>query len=84
MPVKKRRSKARPHPITPEAVLAWRTGDESEVRTLLGLKPWQLSPFDAAQDCPYPTGTMGEQSYQLAQQLRMELEVADADQAPRG
>lgn len=82
MPVKKRGEKARPHPITPEAVAAYQRGDDRALRMLLNLKPWHLSPLDVdAGDSPYPAGTAGAESYGLALELRDELEAAHARKA---
>jgi hypothetical protein len=38
--------------ITPEAVTAWQAGDWHGVNRALGVKPWQVSPFDV--DGPKP------------------------------
>lgn len=78
MPVKKRPDKARPHPVTREAVAAYRAGDETKLRQLLRLKPWQLSPLGLPETCPYPDKSAAGASYHLARDLRDELEASDA------
>ena len=40
--------------ITPEAVKAYLDEDDGELRRLLGLKPWEISPLDAVGPCVYP------------------------------
>jgi hypothetical protein len=36
--------------ITPEVVEAWRVGDWHGLNRLLGVKPWETSPFDIDED----------------------------------
>lgn len=62
--------------ITPEAVAAYRAGDELALHRALRLRPWQASPIGAVGPCPWPPGTGGHESWALAVELRAELERA--------
>lgn len=81
MPAKRRTPKNRDHPITPEAVAAFVAADETALRQLWKLRPWQWpSPIDAIGPCPYAKGTSGAEWWPLAQELRAELvEAAGCD-----
>ena len=79
MPVKQRRAKANPHAITPAVTEAYAARDRTSLHQLLHLPPWAPSPLDAAGECPWPAGSVGMQTWSLAQKLRAEIkEVADA------
>lgn len=73
MPVKRRKAKRAEHPITPEAIAAFRRRDRVGLHRALGLKPWHPSPLDAGGDCPWHSGSMGAKSWSLATELRAEL-----------
>jgi hypothetical protein len=63
--------------ITTEMRLAFEAGDNTKLRDLLGLKPWQLSPLDVDDGpCVYGRGTGGAESWPLAVALRKRLSVA--------
>jgi len=79
MPVKIRKSKARDHRITEEAVAAFIARDYQALHHALGLPPWEESPLYA--DRTYvPSGPLDPTSWlysvRQAQQLRRELEAA--------
>lgn len=77
MPTKRRTPKRAEYPITAEAIGAFLAGDETTLRRLWGLRPWQWpSPITAVGDCPYPRGTSGAEWWPLAQELRAELVAA--------
>jgi hypothetical protein len=38
-------------------------GDDDKLRSLLGLKPWEISPLDAVGECRYPSGCAGALSW---------------------
>ena len=77
MPIKKRSAKSKPHRITPEAIAAFVAGDYIALHRALGLAPWQCSPLDADDGpSPWPTGTVGADSWPLARALRDELRAA--------
>jgi hypothetical protein len=76
MPTKRRTPKTRDHPITPEAVAAYRAGDALALHRALNLKPWTASPLDAGGACPWSPGSGGAETWQLAVDLRAELEAA--------
>lgn len=49
----------------------------NELDSLLGLRPWETSPLDAAEaESPYPPGTGGAISFGQAKGLRAKLEAA--------
>jgi hypothetical protein len=50
MPTKRRRLANRQIGISPAAVEAWRIGDFHGLNQALGIRPWELSPFDASED----------------------------------
>ena len=52
---------------------AFEAGDRAELRRLLNLKPWQVSPLDVAGPCPHPSNTGGALSWPHARALREEL-----------
>jgi hypothetical protein len=82
MAVKRRVGKARAHPITPEAVEAYRAGDRGALHRVLGLKPWEASPFfpDGPDDVsPWPEGSGGARSWPQALELKEQLEVLARD-----
>jgi hypothetical protein len=66
--------------ITPAAIEAYRTKDGRAIRGALGIKLWEMTPFDVAgreRDPPDPdAGHVWEQSYFKARTLRDELEAA--------
>jgi hypothetical protein len=73
MAIKRRAPKRADHPITQEAVEAFRAGDGPALHRALKLKPWQASPIDAAGAAPCcNTAT----NWPLALRLRAELEAA--------
>ena len=74
MPAKRRTLKLRSHRITPAAIEAYRTGDESALHVALGLKPWEPSPINAEGERPWPRGTAGAENWERARELRLELE----------
>lgn len=45
MPIKRRRSKLKPHIITPEVLAAFEAEDERALRSALKLPPWSASPL---------------------------------------
>jgi hypothetical protein len=73
VPIKRRTPKRRDHPITPEAISAFRRGDEAALHRALGLKPWHPSPLQAGGDSPWTGSSMGAKSWALATELRAEL-----------
>jgi len=75
MPAKRRTPKNRDHPITPDAVAAYRAGDWLRLHRTLGLRPWQGSPLDAKGARPR---WWAEADWNLAAELREELEAAHA------
>ena len=76
MPAKRSSAKKRDHPITPEAVDAYRRGDRTYLQRTLSLRPWQPSPLGAAGACPWLVGSSGARDWPLAIALRAELEAA--------
>ena len=76
MPLKRKTSKQRDTRITPEAVEAYRAGDEMALHRALGLKPWEPSPIDAIGNCPWSEGSGGSLSWAKVKALRGELEAA--------
>jgi hypothetical protein len=77
MPVKRRVAKVREYRITPEAVAAFRAGDDTALCRLLGIRPWQASPLDATGPLPaWATDGPYAASWETARQLRYELEKA--------
>jgi hypothetical protein len=73
MPSKRRTAKRCDHAITPEAVAAFRRGDQAALHRALGLKPWHPSPLRAEGEAPWSGSTMGAKSWALAVELRAEL-----------
>ena len=71
MPLKRRQSKARSHRITPEAVAAFKAGDEEALRVALDLPLWHASPLWT--ENVYPPTSAGGFTFKAAQELRMEL-----------
>ena len=68
--------------ITPEAIEAYRTHDRRAIRGALGLKLWEMTPFDVAgreRDPPTPGETDVWAQSLKAMALRDELEAAIAD-----
>jgi hypothetical protein len=62
-----------------EIVDAFARRDHRTLYTLLGLKPWEISPLDADDGpCPYPGTCAGAQSWPHAQRVRRALEKAVA------
>ena len=59
--------------ITKAMADAFEAGDRAELRRLLNLKPWQVSPLDVAGPCPHPSNTGGALSWPHARALREEL-----------
>jgi hypothetical protein len=78
MPTKRRKIQPQRHGLTPEALEAWREGDKSALRTALGIKPWQISPFDVAsyRRVPGTTPNAYDQSWPMALELRKRLMLA--------
>jgi hypothetical protein len=68
MPIKRRSAKARAHRITPEAIDAFKRGDEIALMRALGLKPWDMSPLET--ECPYAKGTSAALSWPKVCELR--------------
>lgn len=56
MPVKRRRSKLKPHNITPEVLAAFEAEDERALRAALKLPPWSASPLWTDLEGPPPYG----------------------------
>jgi hypothetical protein len=75
MPVKRRLSKANPHRITPDAVLAFYDHNMIGLHRALGLKPWMPSPLDVFQVEP-PAWASGPCAafWPVAWGLRLDLE----------
>ena len=57
MPIKRRVAKVRNDRITPEAIAAFRAGDELALHRALNLRPWQPSPIVV--DGPNPPADAG-------------------------
>lgn len=79
MPIKKRPHKSRAHRITPEAIAAFRSGDQRAMHRALGLRPWQPSPLEADEDAPpswSPVGAAWNAAWPLVRGLRLELEAS--------
>jgi hypothetical protein len=84
MPIKRRTAKRREYPITPAAVAAFEAGDWMALHQSLGLRPWHESPLDAEGDAPSWLPQHQLQYWELAKDLRAELEEAShAAQASR-
>ena len=62
------------HRITRAMLAAYINNDDNELRRLLGLRPWELSPLDAFGACNRAPGTMSAQSWPKAVALREALE----------
>ena len=52
MPTKRRKLSTRQIGIPEAAIAAWRAGDLHELNRLLGIRPWQPSPFDVTTPGP--------------------------------
>ncbi len=63
--------------ITPDAVAAYRAGDETELDRLLRIPPWQVSPLEAEGACPYSRNAAGHGTWADSVDLREALENAD-------
>jgi hypothetical protein len=73
MPVKRRVAKVKSHRITPEAVAAFKAGDDTTLRLFLGIRPWQASPLDAIGPAPaWATGDYAD-SWAVARELRAQF-----------
>jgi hypothetical protein len=65
--------------ITPDAVEAFKAGDEAALSAALGLKPWEYpSPLSVSEHCPYPLSTSAADWWPECLRLRAELENAAA------
>jgi hypothetical protein len=63
--------------ITAEMVAAFKAKDDEELRRLLHLKPWELSPLDVDNGlCDNPEGTAGAESWPKAVALCKKLKAA--------
>ncbi|WP_395117753.1 hypothetical protein ACFCQI_14260 [Rhodanobacter sp. FW102-FHT14D06] len=62
--------------ITPEALAAFVAGDHATLKHALRLPPWQVSPLDAEEVCPYPPLTAGAVTWLDSLTLRNQLEAA--------
>lgn len=82
MPVKRRIAKVRDHRVTPEAIAAFRAGDERGLHAALGLRPWEASPLDVVN--PYPVGTAYARSLQHFRDLHADLRMAAGGGAKSG
>jgi hypothetical protein len=77
MPVKRRQPEHRLHRITPDAVAAFTAGDRAALHRALGLPPWVPSPLRVGDGpCPWSPGTMGHETWPLAEELRDALIAA--------
>lgn len=76
MPVKKRQSKQKDRPVTPEAVVAFKAGDWMGLYTALKLKPWEWNPLDVDPEHrpAWFRGELQERSWERAVELRICLE----------
>jgi hypothetical protein len=74
MPIKRKVAKRAEHPITPEALAAYRAGDSWGLHQALKLKPWHTSPLDLPSVRP---PWMAEGDWELASELLAELAEAD-------
>ena len=77
MPVKLRLVKAKAHRVTPEAIAAFDRGYRMGLHRVLGLKPWQPSPFDIDGATPPAWSRAGpwRDDWALVATLRAELEA---------
>lgn len=74
MPTKRRKIPPKRVAIPPEAIEAWRTGDDLALFAALKLPPWHVSPFDAnLRHHPEPDGTAWSETWPRAVELRQEL-----------
>lgn len=78
MPVKKRTSKHRDHVVTAAAVDAYRAGDWNGLHRALALRPWHPSPLDAVGDPPAYLAGVQRDWWNMAVELRTELDHAAA------
>jgi hypothetical protein len=78
MPVKRRATKHKAHPVTPAAIAAFRAGEWLTLHRELKLQPWMPSPLDAVRQCHWRPGSAGEEYWPLAVAVRAELEASDA------
>jgi len=62
--------------ITASAATAFLAGDPLALSHALRLPPWQVSPLDAAGECPYPAGAAGARTWADSVELREQLEAA--------
>lgn len=63
--------------ITPEAVDAFRAGDDHALREALGIRPWEWPTLaDDDEPCTCPPGTAGAEWWPKARELRKALEAA--------
>ena len=78
MPTKRVKRQPQRHGLTEAALAAWRIGDKAALRGALGIKPWQISPFDVAGYRPTPGRTPNayDQSWPRALELRKALMLA--------
>jgi len=70
---KRRRIGPRQHGLTPRALEAWRVGDWHTLNAELGIRPWMVSPFDAAARPTRDDGSPWAQSWPRAAELRRRL-----------
>lgn len=78
MPRKRRAEKRTRFKITPEAIEAFRAGDQWALHRALGLKLWEINPLTVGDDepCPYPLNSGGYDSWPQAVELRRALQEA--------
>ena len=64
------------HGITAAALAAFKAGNRKALHHELRLRPWAVSPLDAAGECPWPPTTAGATSWPSSVALREALEAA--------
>lgn len=75
---KRRAPKDRRGQISADAIAAYRVGDCQALHRLLGLMPWEASPFhvdNRGDPSPWPEGSAGWISWPKAAALREQLEA---------
>lgn len=78
MPTKRKRlQRAVATRINAEAHEAWGHADRIALHRALRLPPWQASPLDAVDQCPWPQTTAGAATWADSVSLREGLQNAD-------